>query len=424
MSLYQNTLAQLEQAAQIMSLDPTFHSYIKSPQRIVEVNFPVVMDDGTTKMFNGYRVQHNNLPGPYKGGIRFNMDVDLDEVKGLAAWMTFKCSVVGIPYGGGKGGVVVDAKTISKAENERISRAYIRAVASVIGPDKDIPAPDMYTNSQTMAWMADEYMKIYGQQGLGVVTGKPEQFGGSSGRNEATAQGGIYALERYCLEHGLKPEGATVIVQGFGNAGSYAAQFLHEAGYKVVGISDSQGGIYAEGGIAIDQAMSCKIEYKSVIKCEHTAINYDQVKGQGGVRVVTNEELLEMPCDILVLSALENQVTGMNAANVKAKVIVELANGPVTPEADAVLDQRGVVVLPDILMNAGGVTVSYFEWVQNLANHYWQAETVQERLKEIMINAYERVSGYKKKYNTSYRKAAFITALARLEEIAKLRGVV
>ena len=423
MSLYDNTLSQIREAADIMKLPDPVTEYLSVPQKIHEVNFPLVKDDGSAEMIHGYRVQHNNLAGPYKGGIRYSEHVDLDEVKALATWMTIKTAVVGIPLGGAKGGVKINSKDLSEKEMERLTREFTRSIADYIGPHQDVPAPDMYTNPQIMAWIADEYMKKAGQHGLGVVTGKPLEFGGSAGRNTATAQGGVYVFQEFAVANNIKPEETKVVVQGFGNAGSHVAQLLQEAGYKVLGISDSKGGLFCDAGINVQQAITCKIESGAVNNCEHTAINYDQIEEGQACRRLSNEELLETECDILFLSALENQITKENAAKIKAKYIVELANGPVTSEADKILTDNGTTVLPDILMNAGGVTVSYFELVQNLHNYYWQEEEVQRRLKEIMLSAYERVEAIRNEFKITYRQAAFISALRRLENLIKLRGV-
>jgi glutamate dehydrogenase/leucine dehydrogenase len=423
MSLHEETLSQIDNAAKIMDLDAEMKAYLERPQKIHQVAFPVKMDDGSVQMFDGFRVQHNNLAGPYKGGIRFAPEVDLDEVKALATWMSIKCAVVGIPLGGGKGGVTVDAKKLSQTEKERLTRAFVQAIADYIGPAQDVPAPDMYTDSQVMAWATDEYMKLKGGDQMGVFTGKPLEFGGSAGREEATAQGGVYIWNEYAQRNAIEPSKTKVIVQGFGNAGSNVARMLHNEGYLVVGISDSKGGLYCDHGIEIEQAIVCKVEYGAVNECEHAAINYNQIEEGHACKRVTNEELLEQECDLLVLSALENQITEDNASNVKAKYIFELANGPTNPNADEILSKNNVVLLPDILMNAGGVTVSYFEWVQNATNYYWQAEEVQNRLKEIMLNAFDRVESNRSKFNCSYREAAFITALERLSNLAKLRGV-
>jgi glutamate dehydrogenase/leucine dehydrogenase len=407
-----------------MGLSEPVRKALSEPQKIHWVTFPVQRDNGEIEIFEGYRVQHNNWAGPYKGGIRFSDNVDLDEVKALSAWMTIKCSVVGIPLGGGKGGVKVDAKSLSKTEKEKLTRGFVRSIADYIGPEIDVPAPDMYTDGQVMAWATDEYMKIKGgtSSSMGVFTGKPLEFGGSVGREQATAQGGVYVLTKYAENHNLDPKNLKVIIQGFGNAGANAAELLSKLGYKITGISDSSGGLICEEGFDVAKAISCKVEFGSVVKCEHTALNYETIKSQNGVKSVTNEELLEAECDILFLSALENQVTVKNAANIKAKIIVELANGPVTPEADLILKGK-TEVLPDILMNAGGVTVSYFEMVQNSYGYYWQPDEVQTRLKAIMEAAYEKVESVKSTYNCTYREASFITALKRLENLANIRGV-
>jgi glutamate dehydrogenase len=406
-----------------MKLSPVVQKALSQPQKIHLVTFPVQLDSGEIKIFEGYRVQHNNWAGPYKGGIRFSTMVDLDEVKALSAWMTIKCAVVGLPLGGGKGGINVDPKNLSVIEREKLTRSFVRAIADYIGPELDVPAPDMYTDGQVMAWATDEYIKIKGGNPLGVFTGKPIEFGGSAGRDKATAQGGVYILNEYAKKHGINPSSTTVVIQGFGNAGLNAAEILSEIGYKIIGLSDSSGGIIGQEGIDIASAISCKVEFGALVKCEHTALDYDKIKHQNGVKTVSNQELLETECDILILSALENQVTRDNVANIKAKVIIELANGPVTPEADLVLKQNNITVLPDILMNAGGVTVSYFEMVQNASNYYWQADEVQERLYEIMVGAYERVEDNKERFNCTYREASFITALKRLQNLANIRGI-
>lgn len=422
MSLYENTLKQISQASHIMSLDNEVSMRLQHPQKIIEVSFPVEMDNGDMRIFRGFRVQHNNYRGPYKGGIRFHPDVDMEEVKALAAWMTIKCSVVGIPLGGGKGGVIVNPKELSACELERLSRAYFRKIADHVGPDKDIPAPDVYTNPQVMAWFTDEYTRKFGIRTLGVVTGKPVEYGGSQGRGSATAQGGVFVLEEYVKDHGLKREDLRVVVQGLGNAGSHCAKFLAELGYKVIAVSDSKGGIHNPDGIHVEKIVHCKYEKGSVHECVLEASIEGNKEAQEAERI-TNAELLELDCDVLVLSALENQVTKDNAANVKAKIVLELANGPITPEGDSILEANNVDVLPDILANAGGVTVSYFELVQNDANYYWTAEEVKERLLKIMVDAYKDVQRNKAHHGCSYRMAAFITALRKLETVAKLKGL-
>lgn len=411
MSLFENTLAQIKQASAIMKLDSTVEKILSNPHRILEVSFPVKMDNGQIEVFKGFRVQHNNARGPYKGGIRFHPQVDMGEVMALSTWMTIKCAVADIPLGGGKGGVIVDPKKLSVAELERLSRAYIRSISRIIGPDEDVPAPDVYTTPQIMAWMADEYSKIQGRNVLGVLTGKPLAVGGSLGRADSTSQGGIYVLEEVCKEKGIDPKNATVAVQGFGNAGGNVAHMLMDMGFKVVAVSDSQGGLYSADGLDTKATEKCKIEKKSVINC-----------ASGNMKSITNADLLALPCDVLFLCAMENQITAENADNVQAKMILELANGPVTPEADAILAKKGIAVIPDILANSGGVTVSYFELVQNKANFYWTAEEVDTRLRKIMVDGWKNVSANAAKYKCTYRQAAFITALKRLEDAILARG--
>lgn len=401
-----------------MKLQPHIEAQLSVPQRILEVSVPVKMDNGSVRVFKGFRVQHNNARGPYKGGIRFHPQVDMEEVKALATWMSMKCSVVGIPLGGGKGGVIVDPRELSERELEQLSRTYIRAIEPIIGPEQDIPAPDVYTNPKIMAWMADEYSMLQRRNKLGVVTGKPLSVGGSEGRGEATSQGGMYILREALKELGKSPENLRVIIQGFGNAGANVAHMMEDAGYKVVGVSDSRGGIYCAEGLHPREAIACKAEKGSVMECSIAGIQ----KTGDACKIVTNNELLEMDCDILVLSALENQVTKDNAANIKASIVLELANGPTTPEADEILREKGVIVIPDILANAGGVTVSYFELVQNEANFYWSATEVEERLERIMVDAWRAVSDTAKKHNATLREAAFIVALRRIEDAMLARG--
>lgn len=412
MSLFENTLAQIAKASTLMGLSPSVRELISRHERILEVAVPVKMDDGSLQVFRGYRCQHNSIRGPYKGGIRFHPNVDLEEVKALSAWMTMKCAVVGIPLGGGKGGIIVDPKKLSPRELEAMTREYARAITPFVGPEMDIPAPDVYTNAQIMGWFADEYSRIQGRNVLGVVTGKALAMGGSQGRDTATSQGGVYVLEEYLRETGKIAQGLTVAIQGFGNAGSFMAMLLAQKGLKVVAVSDSKSGLYSPDGLVVAQVMSCKVEKGAVSECTMAGAN---------AKVITNEELLALDVDILVLSALENQVHKDNVANVKAKALLELANGPVTPEADEALKVRGVPVIPDILANAGGVTVSYFELVQNQANYYWSAEEVQAKLKPIMVDAWKVVSDNAKKYNATYREAAFISALKRIEDAYKWR---
>lgn len=419
MSLFENTLKQIRKASELMKLAPSIEAILSHPERIIEVSLPVVMDNGQLRVFQGFRVQHNSIRGPYKGGIRYHPQVDMDEVKALSTWMTMKCAVVGIPLGGGKGGIVMDPKGLSARELEAVTREYARAMAPFIGPEIDVPAPDVYTNSQIMAWIADEYSKIKGHNVLGVVTGKAIETGGSAGRDTATSQGGVYIIEEYLASIGKWPLDSagrrpvmTVAVQGFGNAGSHVARLLSGLGMKVIAISDSKSGLHCEEGIQPDAAMACKAEKGQVGQCTPVGAKCD---------IITNEQLLALPCDILVLSALENQVRVDNADKVQAKVIVELANGPVTPEADEILAGKGVDVIPDILANAGGVTVSYFELVQNQMNYYWSSEEVQAKLKPIMQAAWRDVKANADSLKCTYREAAFITALKRLEAAIKMR---
>ena len=424
MSFFENTLQLIEKAAKIMKLEPDVKEILSHPNRIIEVSVPVKMDNGKVKVFDGFRVQHCDLPGPYKGGIRYHQDVNMEEVKALATLMTFKCAVVNIPLGGGKGGIIVDPKKLSKGELERLTRKYTDRLAPFIGPELDVPAPDVNTDGQIMAWIADEYTKVTGKNGFGVVTGKPLSFGGSLGREKATARGGIYVLDEYMKEKGMKVKGTTVVIQGFGNAGANAARILDEAGFKVIAVSDSKGGICCKDGIHAIKAIQCKMEKGSIHECTVAGkVDYHISKGASCERL-TNEELLEVECDILILSALENQVTAKNAKKIKAGMILELANGPVDAEADEILASRKITVIPDILANAGGVTVSYFELVQNQMNYYWPSEEVQERLKVIMVNAWKRVSELQSKYRCTLRTAAFISALERLSELMKVRGTV
>lgn len=411
MSLYENTLKQIKTAAQTMNLDPELVEILNTPARIVEVAIPVRMDNGSLKIFTGYRSQHNNFAGPYKGGIRYHQQVDLSEVKALSAWMTMKCGVVGIPMGGGKGGVIVNPKELSVGELERLSRGYARAIAPVIGDQVDVPAPDVNTDPKIMSWIKDEFEKFVGHAEPGVITGKPISDGGSEGRGTATAQGGIYILDRLVDDQGIKASETRVVLQGFGNAGHFMASMLAAKGYIIKGLADSKGGIVAnEGSLNPDKVMEVK-------QAEGSVVNVAGKPGFENVSVVTDATLLETECDILVLAALENQVTEANAERVKAKYIIELANGPVSPAGDEILAKRDIIVVPDILANAGGVTVSYFEWYQNVHNEKWTLEQVLEKLKKIMDEAYNRVDGNRIQYKCTMRIAAFITAMQRLEQL-------
>lgn len=391
-----------------MQLDSEVEMRLSQPKRELWVHFPVRMDDGTLKIYEGYRVQYDDSRGPTKGGIRFHPQTDISEVKALAFWMTMKCAVVGIPYGGGKGGVTVDPKKLSKKELERLSRAYIQSIYKLVGPDQDIPAPDVYTTPEIMAWMVDEYSKLSGKYSPGMITGKPLSVGGSEGRGFSTAQGGVYvALE---LAKKLKMrKGATVVIQGFGNAGSYMAKILKKQGFKIIGVSDSRTGIANEAGLDPDKVEAHKASTGSV-------------KDFPGAKNISNEKLLTLKCDLLIPAALENQIMKENAGRIKAGAILELANGPTTPEADEKLWKRGIHVVPDILANAGGVTVSYFEWVQNLMNYYWTEKEVLQKLEPIMKKSFEDMWRIHEQYKCDLRTAAYILALGRVAESMKARG--
>ncbi len=408
MAVFDNVKKQLDKVQKTTKLNDNKIDYLQRPKRILEVNFPVKMDSGKIKYFTGYRVQFNDARGPTKGGIRFHPNVDLSEVKSLAFWMTLKTSVVNIPYGGGKGGVIVNPKELSDNELERLSRAFIRAIHDVVGPTKDVPAPDVYTNPQVMAWMLDEYEQIKKEHLPGLITGKPLELGGSEGRGFSTSQGGAYVLREYMKIIGKDPKQTTVAIQGFGNAGSFMAKILDKWGYKVVAVSDSKSALYDEEGIDISKLMKHKEETR-------------KVKGFSG-KEITNEELLELEVEVLIPAALENQITKENASNIRARLILELANGPVTPEADTILEKNDIVVIPDILANAGGVTVSYFEWVQNLYGYYWTEEEVLEKLEKIMVNSFKQVYDTSKKYKTSVRNGAYILAIHRILDAERLRG--
>lgn len=382
---------------------------LKHPQRVIEVAVPIRLDNGELKVFTGFRVQHNNIRGPYKGGLRFHPQVDLDEVKALSFWMTIKCAVADIPYGGAKGGITVDTKTLSQTEIERLTRSYVRAIADFIGSDKDIPAPDVYTNPQIMAWFMDEYSRIKQVYTPGVVTGKPLEVGGSVGRDTATAQGGKYVLEEIGKNLNLKKD-ADIAIQGFGNAGMNFAKIAHEAGYNIIAVSDSRGGILNKEGIDIKELEKHKINTGSVSDFKNT-------------KNITNEEILELEVDVLVPSALEKVITEKNVDKIKAKIIIELANGPITIKAGEKLFEKGTVVIPDVLANSGGVIVSYFEWVQNIRHFYWSKEKVDANLHEKITSAAKNVWEYSKKYNTNLRTAAYIIAVERLNKALNVRGI-
>lgn len=410
MNPYEVAVAQFDEAADRLGLSQAMRAILRKPKRELIVNFPVRMDNGDVEMFTGYRVQHNIIRGPAKGGIRFSPEVSLDEVRALAMWMTWKCSVVGIPFGGAKGGVICDPHQMSSAELERLSRRYATEISILIGPDSDIPAPDMNTNPQIMGWMMDTYSMHRGYSVPAVITGKPIAIGGSEGRLEATARGVQVVTREAMLKLDMRPEDCRVVVQGFGNVGGIAARLLQELGCKVVALSDISGGVYNPNGIDVGRAARYSREHGTL-------------KGLGDVDVVSNSELLELPCDVLVPAALENQLTGKNASNVKARLIVEAANGPTTPEADRILNERGVTIVPDILANAGGVTVSYFEWVQDLQRFFWSESEINARLETIMQRAFHAVYQKSVDAQTNLRMGAYLLAVARVSEATEQRGV-
>ena len=401
--------SQVEEVAKILKLDAGMTEFLKNPQRELHVSFPVKMDNGTVQVFHGYRVQHNMVRGPTKGGIRYHPDTNIDEVRALSMWMTWKCAVVGIPYGGAKGGITCNPKKMSQSELEKMTRRYASEISIIMGPNTDIPAPDVYTNSQTMAWIMDTYSMAKGYTVPAVITGKPIALGGSKGRNEATARGCVFVIREAAKKVGLNLKKATVAVQGYGNAGSIAAVLLSDMGAKIVAASDTKGGIINLKGIDPKKLVEHKAKTGSVV-------------GFPGSKKITNEELLELDVDILVPAALENQITEKNAANVKAKIIGECANGPTTPGADKILYKNGVLVLPDILANAGGVTVSYFEWVQGLYWFFWSEDEVNKKLEAIMVDAFEGVYKISKEKKINMRQAAYVVAMGRVTEAAKLRG--
>ena len=410
MNIFEMAKIPLNQAIEAMQLDPGAAAIIAVPERTLEVSIPLKMDDGSTKVFTGYRSQHSTVLGPAKGGVRYHQNVSLDEVKTLAFWMTCKCAVAGLPYGGGKGGIIVDPNTLSKRELEALTRAYIDRIAVIIGEKKDIPAPDMNTNAQIMGWMMDEYSKITGQFEPGFITGKAICVGGSLGRTAATGRGVVTAALEALKLKGIAPQDATAAVQGFGNVGSWTAKLFNEEGVKVVAVSDVKGAIYNADGLDCNDV-------------EKFAQANGSVVGYPGAKVITNAELLALEVTILSPCAMELQITKDNAANVKAQIVAEGANGPTTPEADEILSAKGVFVVPDILANGGGVTVSYFEWVQNLYRYFWSEEEVVEKQIVMMRNAFKNVYAAAEKYGVNMRVAAYIVALSSLDEAMKVRGM-
>ena len=407
---FEMAMQNFDTAAEKLGLTENMRSRIKHPQRSLIVSVPVRLDNDSIKRFEGFRVQHSTMMGPAKGGVRYHPDVTLDEIKALATLMTWKCAVAGIPYGGGKGGITCDPKKMSERELERLTRRYFSEIMPIIGPEKDIPAPDVSTNAQTMAWMMDTFSVNKGYTVPGVVTGKPLEIGGSLGRESATARGTVYSIENAAKYIGLDLSNTTCAVQGYGNAGSIAARLIKEVGVKVIAVSDSKGGIFDPTGLDPDKVLEHKSKTESVI-------------GYPGSDDISNEDLLTIDCDILIPAALENVITKKNASDIKAKIVAEAANGPTTPDADHILEENGVFIIPDILANGGGVTVSYFEWVQNVQHLFWTEDEINKRLREIMDHSFDAVIEVKEKYKAPMRIAANMLGISRVSRAAELRGL-
>jgi len=409
-SVWEMTLKNLDKACDFLGLDDGIRSYLREPRRVLEVSIPVIMDNGSVKIFKGYRVQHNTNRGPAKGGIRFSPEVNMDEIKALAMIMTWKCAVVDIPYGGAKGGVACDPQKLSVGELERLTRRYVFEILPLIGPEKDIPAPDVGTNQQIMAWIMDTYSMAQGYSVPGIVTGKPISIGGSLGREGATALGCIYTLHDAVKVLGLNEERFEIVIQGFGNVGWNAARFLYDSGMNIVALSDINGGIYNQNGIN---------PYEVFDFCKESGTVY----GFPGTESISNKELFGIDCDILIPAAIENQITEKNAKDIKAKIVAEAANAPTTPEADQILNDRGIFIIPDLLCNAGGVTVSYFEWVQNVQAIFWNEDEVNQKLRAIMDKAFRKVYEFSKQNNLDMRLAANINAVSKVALATEMRGI-
>jgi glutamate dehydrogenase (NAD(P)+) len=409
---WENALKQLKNACDYLDLDKNIYEYLSHPQRIVIVNCPVKMDDGSLKVFEGFRILHSNARGPGKGGIRYSMNVDMDEVKALSMWMTWKTATVGIPLGGAKGGVTCNPREMSENELEHLTRRFTQSIINVIGPEIDILAPDMNTTPKMMAWIMDTYSMAKGATITGVVTGKPVEIGGSLGRTQATGHGVAYIANQYAQKHGMKSEQCTAVVQGFGNVGQYACLTLKNYGYKIIATSDISGGYYNPDGLDIEEMFAYISD-----PANRTLEGYTKAKK------ITNEELLELECDFLCPCALENQITIENASKIQCKCVVEGANGPTTPEADEILEKMGIDVIPDILANAGGVTVSYFEWIQDKQGLFWDLDEVNRQLETILCRAFDAIRDLKKEKNISYRLAAYLIAVQRVAKAIELRGI-
>ena len=407
---FESMMSRFDNAAKLLDLDPNIYRILRCPTREMTVYIPTMMDDGHYEVFVGYRVQHNFARGPAKGGIRYAPDVTLDEVRALAAWMTWKCAVVNIPYGGGKGGIVCDPHKMSLTELERLTRRYTAEILDIIGPERDVPAPDMNTNEQVMAWVMDTYSMHARHTVNAVVTGKPVELGGSRGRREATGRGLLFVIQEACKKFDLKPEETRIVVQGAGNVGGIGATLLHEAGFKVIGISEIRHGLYNPNGLDIPAALAHLRKHKTF-------------EGFEGGELITNAELLELDCEVLLPAATENQITTQNVERIKCRILCEGANGPTTAAADEVLERKGVFVIPDILANAGGVTVSYFEWVQNRMGFFWKEDFVNERLQDTMVSSFNDVLSYAEKHKVNMRTAAYMLAIDRVAYETKMRGI-
>lgn len=408
LDLLSSTQFIIKDAVQRLGYNGEMYELLKEPLRTITVRIPVRMDDGSTNIFTGYRSQHNDAVGPTKGGVRFHLEVNEAEVKALSIWMSLKCGITNLPYGGGKGGIICDPRNMSFGELERLSRGYVRAISQIVGPTKDIPAPDVYTNSQIMAWMMDEYSRLREFDSPGFITGKPLVLGGSQGRETATARGVTICIEEAVKKKGIDLQGARIVIQGFGNAGSFLAKFMHDAGAKVIGISDAYGALYDPAGLDIVYLLDRRDSFGTVTTLF--------------TNVITNQELLELDCDILVPAAISNQITAENAHGIKASIVVEAANGPTTLEATKILDERGVLLIPDILASAGGVTVSYFEWVQNNQGYYWSEEEVAEKLQKVMVESFESIYQTSQTHQVDMRLAAYMVGIRKTAEASRFRG--
>lgn len=408
LDVLKSTQTVIHKALEKLGYSDEVFELLKEPLRMMTVKIPVRMDDGTVKVFTGYRAQHNDAVGPTKGGIRFHPGVTEKEVKALSIWMSLKCGIVDLPYGGGKGGIICDPRNMSFRELEALSRGYVRAISQIVGPTKDIPAPDVFTNSQIMAWMMDEYSRMDEFNSPGFITGKPLVLGGSHGRETATAKGVTICIREAAKKRGIELEGARVVVQGFGNAGSFLSKFLHDAGAKVIGISDAYGALHDPNGLDIDYLLDRRDSFGTVTNLFNDTI--------------TNKELLELECDILVPAAIENQITDENAHNIKAKIVVEAANGPTTLEATQILTERGILLVPDVLASAGGVTVSYFEWVQNNQGYYWSEEEIAEKLEKILVQSFNNIYETSQSRRVDMRLAAYMVGVRKMAEASRFRG--